>query len=98
MRKVMNEKRKSGKKLYKVAISLIKLSTILVKKTFCYSFILKLTNLGVLQSKILSTYFKYGVNKQINYVIYSYVCSMSAQKFSTRRSIKKFIKKRFQLH
>ena len=97
MRIVMNEKRKNSKKLYKVAISLIKLATImLIKKNYLQNCYLKLTKIGTLKTKILNTILKNKVTNKIQYVIIKFPLNNCAQKFSTRRSIKKYIKKRFK--
>lgn len=99
MRIVMNENKKSSKKMYKVAASLIKLSTILLlKKSYFASCYLKLVNVGFLRSKILNTFAKTKAYRSVNYVIFKITRDISAQKFKTRRSIKKFIKKRFKLN
>lgn len=96
MRMVMNEKRKSSKKLYKVATSLIKLSAILLfKKNYFPTCYLTLTNVGSLKSKILSTYIKTKTFSKIQYVFVRYHLDFTSQKFGTRRSIKKFLKKKF---
>lgn len=97
MRMVMNEKRKSSKKLYKVAISLIRLSTILLaKKNFINSCYVKLINVGAIRTKILNSLSKISTTK-IHYIIIKFPQDFYAQKFSTRRSIKKYVKKRFKL-
>ena len=99
MRIVMNESKKNSKKMYKVAISLIKLATILLaKKNYFATCYLKLNNVGQLRPKILTTFFKANVYNNINYVIFKVTYDLSSQKFKTRRSIKKFIKKRFKLN
>ena len=99
MRIVMNEKRKSSKKLYKVAISLIKLSIILLsKKNFLNSCYLKLINIGSIRTKLLNMLSKSSIHKNIHYIILYFSLNYSAQKFNTRRSIKKYIKKRFKLY
>lgn len=96
MRKVMNEKRKSGKKLYKVATSLIKLSAILLfKKNYFPTCYLTLKNVGILKSKILNTYVKTNTFSKIQYIFITFKLDFTSQKFSTRRSIKKFLKKKF---
>jgi hypothetical protein len=89
MRFIMNEKKKSTKKLYKVAVSLIKLSTILIsKKDYFISGYLKLINLGSLRFKILKEIYKTQASRKIHYVILTVTRSYAAQKFKTRRSIK----------
>lgn len=99
MRMVMNEKRKSGKKLYKVAVSLIKLAVIiLAQKKYFDSCFLKLNSLGQIRSKILNTFRASSVRRVISYVVFNVYKDMNAQKFSTRRSIKKYVKKRFKLN
>lgn len=99
MRKIMNEKRKSSKKLYKVAVSIIKLAIILIiNKSYFSNCYLKLTNIGQLRSKILTTFTKYNLYKRVNYIIVSPRINLYAQKFSTRRAIKKYVKKRFKLN
>jgi len=99
MRIVMNEKRKSSKKLYKVAVSLIKLSLILLtKKNYFDNCYLKLNNVGQLRSKILTTFAKHKAHVTINYVFFNLNADKNAQKFKTRRAIKKYVKKRFKLN
>jgi hypothetical protein len=99
MRIVMNEKKKSSKKLYKVAISLIKLAAILLnKKNYFSSCYLIIYNLGLLKSKILNAFVKAKVYTKIQYVILKFSLDFSAQKFNTRRSIKKYVKKRFKIN
>lgn len=99
MRIVMNEKRKSSKKLYKVSISLIKLALILLtKKNYFDSCYVKLKNVGQLRSKILMTFNKHKIHNIINYVFFKLTYDTHAQKFKTRRSIKKYVKKRFKLN
>ncbi len=96
MRIVMNEKRKSGKKLYKVATSLIKLSAILLfKKNYFPACYLILNKIGSLKSKILNTLAKTKTNNKIQYIIIKFFLDATSQKFNTRRSIKKFLKKKF---
>jgi hypothetical protein len=98
MRIVMNEARKSSKKLYKVAVSLLKLAAILLaKKNYFPNCYLKLIKLGTLKSKILSTFLKSKTHSKIKYVVITFPLNFSAQKFSTRRSIKKYIRKRFKV-
>jgi hypothetical protein len=98
MRIVMNEKRKSSKKLYKVAISLIKLSTILVsKKNYFNRGYLKLVNTGLLNAKILQAFNKLSKPTKILYVLIYFRTDFTAQKLETRRSIKKYVKKRFKI-
>jgi hypothetical protein len=98
MRMVMNEKRKSSKKLYKVAVSLIKLCTILIhKKNYFPSCYLTIKNLESLKSKILTTFLKTKTHTKIQYVILKFSLDFSAQKFNTRRAIKKYVKKRFKI-
>lgn len=99
MRMVMNEKRKSSKKLYKVAVSLIKLAVIiLAQKKYFDSCFLKLNSLGQIRSKILNTFRVSSVRRVIAYVIFNVYKDMRAQKFGTRRSVKKYVKKRFKLN
>lgn len=99
MRIVMNEKRKSSKKLYKVAVSLIKLSIILLNQkryfTSCY---LKLQNVGMLRQKILSSIYNSTASSLIKYVLLKIRKDLTAQKLNTRRSIKKYVKKRFNVN
>jgi len=99
MRIVMNEKRKSSKKLYKVAVSVIKLASILlIKKNYFPACYLKLNNVSGLKNKILNTFVKTNAFIKINYIIIKFKLNFFAQKFSTRRSIKKYIKKRFKIN
>lgn len=96
MRIVMNEKRKSSKKLYKVATSLIKLSAILLfKKNYFPQCSLTLNNVGILKNKIMNTYIKTKTIKKIQYIFVRFSLDFTSQKFETRRSIKKFLKKKF---
>jgi hypothetical protein len=98
MRIVMNEKRKSSKRLYKVAISLIRLSTILLsKKNFINSCYIKLNNIGSIRSKILSSLANARMSAKIHYILINFPHNLGAQKLNTRRSIKKYVKKRFKL-
>jgi len=98
MRLVLNEKKKSSKKLAKVSISLIKLSVILLRNNMYFnSGYLKIINLGSLREKILKLIQKNRISSRIHYVIITLTRSYSAQKFRTRRSIKKYIKKRFKI-
>lgn len=98
MRKVMNEKRKSSKKAYKVATSLIKLSTILLsRRNFLNNCYLKLNRLGSIRTKILSAFAKYKLGQKVHYIMIYFPRYMNAQKFSTRRAIKKYVKKRFKI-
>ena len=90
----MNEKRKSSKKLYKVATSLVKLSAILLfKKNYFPTCYLILNKVGSLKSKILNTFVKTKVNSKIQYIVIKFFLDTTSQKFNTRRSIKKFLKK-----
>lgn len=99
MRIVMNEKRKSSKKLYKVAISLIKLSVILLlKKNYFDNCYIKLDNVNQLRSKILNMLTKNKLSNLIYFIVFKINYDMYAQKFKTRRSIKKYVKKRFKLN
>lgn len=99
MRKVMKETRKSSKKLYKVAVSMIKLSSILlINKSYFTNCYLKLKNIGQLRGKILSIFSKYHLYRNVNYIIVCPRLDVTAQKFNTRRSIKKYVKKRFKLN
>lgn len=98
MRIVINEKRKSSKKLYKVAISLIKLSSVLLKlnkKVIYYS--IKLNDLGSIKNKILQTYNNVILSTKVNHIIITTKFNIFAQKLNTRRSIKKYVKKRFKI-
>jgi len=98
MRFILNEKTKSSKKQHKVATSLIKLATILlIRKKYFDAFFLKLTNLGSIRLKILKLLQKNKFNFKTHYVIIKFSMSTSAQKFRTRRAIKKYIKKRFKI-
>lgn len=97
MRRVMNEKRKSSKRLYKVAVSLIKLcSILLIKRNFFTSCYLRLHNIGNLRAKILKVFINNNTPQKVHYVIIHCSRNIGAQKFPTRRSIKKYIKKRFK--
>jgi hypothetical protein len=99
MRIVMNEKRKSSKKLYKVAVSLIKLALILlIKKNYFDNCYLKLINVGQLRSKILMTFTKHKIHNIVSYVFFKLNNDKNSQKFKTRRAIKKYVKKRFKLN
>lgn len=94
----MNEKRKSSKRLYKVATSLIKLSTILLsKKHYMSSCYLKLTNLGTIRTRILQMFARANLAHRVQYIIVKYPLYMNAQKYATRRAVKKYVKKRFKL-
>jgi hypothetical protein len=97
MRLVMNEKRKSSKRLYKVATSLIKLAAILLaKKSFfgvCY---LRLVGIGSIRSKILKTLATPTNMMRIIYIMLIFRINIGSQKFGTRRSIKKYVKKRIR--
>ncbi len=98
MRKVMNEKRKSSKKLYKVAISLIKLATVLASKPgFFVNTVLKLLNVGSLRFKILTAFFRKKLQRKVVYVVIKFRIDFTSQKLETRRSIKKYVKKRFKI-
>jgi len=98
MRIVMNEKKKSSKKIYKVATSLIKLFTILLcKRHFFPSGVVKLINVGNLRSKILKNLYKVTKYSKIQYVIIKFRTDFTSQKLETRRAIKKYIKKRFKI-
>lgn len=95
MRRVMNEKRKSSKKMLKVATSLIKLGVILLlKPTYFVSGLLKLDNLGTLRSKVLKMLVKHKLYFKFTHIIITCPRSSNAQKFPTRRAIKKYVKKR----
>jgi len=98
MRIVMHEQRKSSKKLYKVAISLIKLVCILLKKPNyfpqCY---LKLINVGFLRSKILINISKLKNFSKILYIFIKFRIDFTSQKLETRRAIKKYVKRRFKI-
>lgn len=99
MRIVMNEKRKSSKKNFKVALSLIKLTSILlIKKQYFDSCYIKLNNVGSLRHKILNIFNKTNTHNYINYIIFKLHFNFTAQKMPTRRSIKKYVKKRFKLN
>jgi hypothetical protein len=99
MRKVINEKRKSSKKLYKVATSLVKLSVILLtKKNFFLKGILKIIDVGSIRQKILSAYSKNKLFRKFLYVMIKFRIDFAAQKLETRRAIKKYVKKRFKIY
>lgn len=98
MRIVMNEKKKSSKKLYKVATSLIKLCAILFsKKNFFSLGFIKLINVGNLRTKILNKLYNVKKYAKIQYVIIKFRINFTAQKLETRRAIKKYVKKRFKI-
>jgi hypothetical protein len=98
MRIVMREKRKSSKKLYKVATSLIKLfSILLVKKHFFQQGYIKLVNVGRLKAKILKALIKTKMSKKITYILINFRIDFTSQKLETRRAIKKYVKKRFRI-
>ncbi len=98
MRLVMNEKKKSAKKLFKVAISLIKLfSILLAKRHFFNKGYLRLLNIGNLRLKILNSITKNKLTFKINYIIIKFKTDFTSQKFETRRSVKKYVKKRFKI-
>jgi hypothetical protein len=96
MKLILNEKKKSSKKLYKVAMSLIKLSAVLLINQKNYkSIFIKLVNVGLLKNKILYELNKPKTRYKISYIIIKIKVLFMAQKFETRRAIKKYIKKRF---
>ncbi len=96
MRLVMQERKKSSKKNLKVATSLVKLSTLLlIKKNYFESGILKLNNLGTFRVRILKAFLKTRVMSKIHYILIKLTHDVHSQKWRTRRSIKKYIKKRF---
>jgi len=98
MRIVMREQRKSSKKLYKVAVSLIKLFTILLyKRGFFPRGYLKLINVGNLRQKIINSLFKAKKSLKIVGIIIYFRTDFTSQKLETRRSIKKYVKKRFKI-
>jgi len=98
MRIVMNEKKKSSKKLYKVATSLIKLCAMLFsKKNFFSLGFIKLINVGNLRTKILNKLYNVKKYAKIQYVIIKFRINFTAQKLETRRAIKKYVKKRFKI-
>lgn len=97
MRLVINEKKKSSKKLSKVALSLIKLMTILIlNKVYLEESFLKITNVGSLGNKILGTLLKTKACRTFNYIIINIKYDFYAQKLKTRRAIKKYIKKQLK--
>jgi len=98
MRIVMYEQRKSSKKLYKVAISLIKLACILlIKPNFFPQGYLKLLNVGNLRYKILLSLYKLKQFSKITYIIIKFRIDFTSQKLETRRAVKKYVKKRFNV-
>jgi len=98
MRIIMYEQRKSSKKLYKVAISLIKLACILlIKRNFFPQGYLKLINVGNLRSKILLSIYKLKQFSKITYVIIKFRTDFTSQKLETRRAVKKYVKRRFKI-
>jgi len=99
MRLVINEKKKCHKKLHKVAISLIKLSHIFLKNnTYFDTCYLRLINTGSIRLKILREFKRNRVFYKINYVFLVFRFNFGAQKFKTRRAIKKYVKKRFGIN
>jgi len=97
MRLVMNEKRRCSKRLYKVATSLIKLAVILTnKRNLLTSYYLRLINLGTIRSKIINNLRTAQNFVKLHYIIIVFRRNIGAQKFNTRRSIKKYIRKRFK--
>ncbi len=95
MRIVMNEKKKASRKNAKVAISLVRLATILVKKKNYFEFgAIKMSNIGRIRYQVLKIFRKTQVARKIYYVISIIKVDISAQKWSTRRAIKKYLKKR----
>jgi hypothetical protein len=98
MRLVMNEKRKSSKRIYKVATSLIKLAAILLsKRNFFMSCYVRLIDVGSLRAKFLRALTTPQIATKIHYVFVLFRTNIGAQKFKTRRSIKKYIRKRFKI-
>ena len=98
MKYVINEKKKNAKKLYKVALSLLKLSSVIISNENHFNnFFLKLNNIGTFQSKILKTFINHKNSTKIKYTVIKNNTNTYSQKLSTRRSIKKYVKKRFTL-
>lgn len=99
MRIVINERKKSSKKNYKVAVSLIKLVTLLIHKKVPAMrgsrLLVKINTFIKLRYKILSTLLNQNITPNISYVLTSGYRTYGAQKFPTRRSVKKYVKKRF---
>lgn len=100
MRIVINERRKSSKRSYKVAMSLIKLAIILLQTHFSpvsgNKVVLKINLVNKLRYKILATLFIHRLWSSITSVITSQRSNPHAQKLATRRAVKKYIKKRFK--
>jgi len=95
MRLVLNEKRKCGKRLAKVANSLVKLAaTLAVRPSHLDTYYLKLHNIGNLRSKIMYLFYKHRAYKNIYYVVFNLSVIAGAQRFKSRGAIKKYIKKR----
>jgi hypothetical protein len=99
MRLVLNEKKKSSRKSYKVSMSLVKLSIILIhKKQANIRRHLILKNIGIINSKILKNINSSKMRGAINYVLIKIRFNLLSQKINTRRSVKKYVKKRFNLN
>lgn len=97
MRMIINEKKKSSKRAHKVATSLIKLASIVMsKQQNLLNCTLKLKNIGSLRSKVVKTFSKAKLRTKLSYIIIVTNFDMSAQKLNTRRSIKKYVKKRLR--
>lgn len=98
MRFIINEPKKSSKKAYKVAISLFKLAAMLLHSNLYFSeCYLRLCSIGKIRSKLLYELKKKRLFFKINFIILIFTYDARAQKFKTRRAIKKYIKKRFKL-
>lgn len=98
MRLVTNEQKKSHKKLYKVAISIFRLAQVLLRKNvFFNECFIRLVNIGPIRRQLLKTLKQNNVWFKIYYVILSFRLDWRAQKFKTRRSIKKYVRKRFKV-
>ena len=99
MKLIINEKKKCSKKMYKVSVSLIKLATVLFHKNMYFnSCSLKFVNVGDLRLKVLKAFKNFSTQKKINYVIVKIRYNSSSQRLNTRRSIKKYVRKRFEIN
>jgi len=80
-------------------MSLIKLSLILANnRKYFNSFYIKLNNVGYLRNNVLRTFSNSHIIKMVTYIITNVKIDSTSQKFKTRRSIKKYVKKRFKLN